>query len=185
MVDDVFRSYRNHNTVAREGSETSRGGIGNLLAELAQLTGQGLPCRDGGRDDGSFQARGDNTAPELRPRGEDHYVALRRRQSSPVPREHGKQKKPPTDRHFSRPAVKFNGCRGEASDHSAAVNKLQYSDARTQGSRFHPAEKIGSRLCRTPGHRRSCPQCPMTATMARCSRPRLTNSRARAGGSSW
>jgi hypothetical protein len=32
MVDDVFRSYGNHNTVAREGSETSRGGIGDLLA---------------------------------------------------------------------------------------------------------------------------------------------------------
>ena len=43
MVDDVFRSYRNHNTVAREGSETSRGGIGDLLAELARLTGQGDP----------------------------------------------------------------------------------------------------------------------------------------------
>ena len=42
MVDDKFRSYRNHDTVAREGSEqTSRGGIGDLLAELARLTGQG------------------------------------------------------------------------------------------------------------------------------------------------
>ena len=57
MVDDKFRSYRNHDTVAREGSEqTSPGGIGDLLAELARLTGQGDPYRDGGRDDGSFQA---------------------------------------------------------------------------------------------------------------------------------
>jgi hypothetical protein len=48
MVDDVFRSYRNHDTVAREGSEqTSRGGIGDLLAELARLTGQGDPDGDG------------------------------------------------------------------------------------------------------------------------------------------
>jgi hypothetical protein len=50
MVDDKFRSYRNHDTVAREGSEqTSPGGIGNLLAELARLTGQGDPYGDGGR----------------------------------------------------------------------------------------------------------------------------------------
>ena len=60
MGDDVFRSYRNHNTFAREGSETSRAGIGDLLAELAQLTGQGDPYRDSGRDDGSFQARADS-----------------------------------------------------------------------------------------------------------------------------
>ena len=54
MVDDKFRSYRNHNTVAREGSEqTSRGGIGDLLAELARLTGQGDPYGDGGRDGAS------------------------------------------------------------------------------------------------------------------------------------
>ena len=49
MVDDKFRSYRNHDTVAREGSEqTSPGGIGNLLAQLARLTGCD-PCADGGR----------------------------------------------------------------------------------------------------------------------------------------
>ena len=54
MVDDKFRSYRNHDTVAREGSEqTSRGGIGDLLAELARLTGQGDPYGDGGRDGAS------------------------------------------------------------------------------------------------------------------------------------
>jgi hypothetical protein len=57
MVDDVFRSYRNLDTAARDGSETSRGRIGDLLAELARLTGQGDPYRDGSRDDGSFQAR--------------------------------------------------------------------------------------------------------------------------------
>jgi hypothetical protein len=125
MVDDVFRSYRNHNTVAPEGSETSRGGIGDLLAELARLTGQGDPYRDGGRDDGSFQAREDDTSPEQRQRGEDHYVALWRRQ----PSERGKQKQPPSNRHFS-----FNGFPGEASDHPPAVNKLQYSDARQQTS---------------------------------------------------
>ena len=54
MVDDVFRSYRNHDTVAREGSEqTSRGGIGDLLAELARLTGQGDPYANVSRDGGS------------------------------------------------------------------------------------------------------------------------------------
>ena len=126
MVDDVFRSYRNHNTVAREGSETSRGGIGDLLAEWARLTGQGDPYRHGGRDDGSFQARQDDTSPEQRQRGEDHYVALWRRQ----PSERGKQKKPPSNRHFS-----FNGFPGEASDHPPAVNKLQYSVA---GQRTSP-----------------------------------------------
>jgi hypothetical protein len=127
MVDDKFRSYRNHNTVAREGSEqTSRGRIGDLLAELARLTGQGDPYRHGGRDDGSFQARQDDTSPEQRQRGEDHYVALWRRQ----PSERGKQKKPPSNRHFS-----FNGFPGEASDHPPAVNKLQYSVA---GQRTSP-----------------------------------------------
>jgi hypothetical protein len=125
MVDDVFRSYRNHNTVAWEGSETSRGGIGDLLAELARLTGQGDPYRDGSRDDGSFQARKDDSSPEQRQRGEDHFVALWRRQ----PPERGKQKQPPPNRHFS-----FNGFPGKASDHPAAVNKLQYSDAGQQTS---------------------------------------------------
>jgi hypothetical protein len=127
MVDDVFRSYRNHDTAARDGSETSRGGIGDLLAELARLTGQGDPYRDGGRDDG-FQARKDDSSPEQRQRGEDH-CALWRRQPSPVPREHGKQKKAPSNRHFSRPAAKFNGFPGKASDHRAAINKLRYVDA--------------------------------------------------------
>ena len=54
MVDDKFRSYRNHDTVAREGSEqTSPKGIGDLLAELARLTGQGDPYGDGGHDGAS------------------------------------------------------------------------------------------------------------------------------------
>ena len=68
MVDDVFRSYRNHDTAARDGSETSRGGIGDLLAELARLTGQGDPYRDGGRDDG-FQARNFTMASQARAGG--------------------------------------------------------------------------------------------------------------------
>ena len=106
MVDDVFRSYRNHDTVAREGSEqTSRGGIGDLLAELARLTGQGDPYGDGGRDGESSKLdwAEDDTPPEQRQQGEDHYVALWRPKSSAVPRERSKQNKPPSTRHFSRP----------------------------------------------------------------------------------
>ena len=133
MVDDVFRSYRNHGTAARDGSETSRGGIGDLLAELARLTGQGDPYRDGGRDDGSFQARKDDCSPKLRQRGEDH-CALWLRQPSPVAREHGKQKKAPSNRHFSRPAAKFDGFPGKAGDHRAAINKLRYVEAGRQPS---------------------------------------------------
>jgi hypothetical protein len=128
MVDDVFRSYRNLDTAARDGSETSRGRIGDLLAELARLTGQGDPYRDGSRDDGSFQARKDDSSLEQRQRGEDQ-CALWRRQPSPVPREHGKQKKAPSNRHFSRPTAKFTGFPGKASEHRAAINKLRYVDA--------------------------------------------------------
>jgi hypothetical protein len=109
MVDDIFRSYRNHNTFAREV---------HLLAELARLTGQGDPYRDRGHD-GSFQARADNISTKRHQQGEDQYVALRRRQPSPVPQ----PKKPPSNKHFSQPPVKFNG----VTDHSAAVNKVQYS----------------------------------------------------------
>jgi hypothetical protein len=135
MDGDKFRSYRHRDPVAREAPEqTSRGEIGDLLVELARLTGQGDPYCDGGSDDGSFQAREDDTSYEQRQRGEDRYVAGWRRQPSAVPREHGKQKKPPSNRHFSRPAAKFNGFPGEASDHPAAVNKLQYSDAGQQTS---------------------------------------------------
>ena len=123
MVDDVFRSYRNHNTVAQARSVASRAGIGDLLAELARLTGQGDPYRDGGRDDGSFQTGEDDISPERRQRGRDS-----------VPQEHGKQKKPLSTRHSSRPAVKFNGFPGEASNHPAAITKLQYSDAGLQTS---------------------------------------------------
>ena len=106
MVDDKFRSYRNHDSVAREGSEqTSRGGIGDLLAELARLTGQGDPYGDGGRDGASsaLDWAEDDTPPEQRQEGEDHYVALWRPKSSAVPRERSKQNKPPSTRHFSRP----------------------------------------------------------------------------------
>ena len=110
MVDDVFRSYRHLDTAARDGSETSRGRTGVLLAELARLTGQGDPYRDGSRD-------------------------AWRRQPSPVPpREHGKQKKAPSNRHSSRPSAKFTGFPGEASNHLAVVNKLQYSHAGQQPS---------------------------------------------------
>jgi hypothetical protein len=140
MVDDVFRSYRNLDTAARDGSETSRGRIGDLLAELARLTGQGDPYRDGSRDDGSFQARKDDSSPEQRQR--------------------------------ARISVPF-------------------------GAGNHPLyrESTASRRRRHPTDRRSCPLCPMTATLARCGRPRLTKltapiaftmaSQARAGGSSW
>ena len=62
------------------------------------------------------------------------HCALWRRQPSPVPREHGKQKKAPSNRHFSRPAAKFNGFPGKASDHRAAINKLRYVDAGHQPS---------------------------------------------------
>ena len=47
MVDDKFRSYRNRDSVAREGSEQTS--CEGLLAELARLTGQGDPYADGGR----------------------------------------------------------------------------------------------------------------------------------------
>jgi hypothetical protein len=106
MDDDKFRSYGDRDPVAREGSEqTARGGIGDLLAELARLTGQGDPYGDGGRDRGSSRLdwAEDDASPEQRQHGEDHYVALWRPKSSPVPRERSKQKKPASTRHFSRP----------------------------------------------------------------------------------
>ena len=74
MVDDKFRSYRNRDSVAREGSEQpSRGGIGNLLAELARLTGQGDPYADGGRDGASsaLDWAADDASPGQRQQGED------------------------------------------------------------------------------------------------------------------
>jgi hypothetical protein len=77
MVDDKFRSYRNHDTVAREGSEqTSRGGIGDLLAELARLTGQGDPYANVSRDGGSsgLDWAADDAAPEQRQQGKEHHV---------------------------------------------------------------------------------------------------------------
>ena len=51
MVDDKFRSYRNRDSVAWEGSEQTS--CEGLLAELARLTGQGDPYADGGRDGAS------------------------------------------------------------------------------------------------------------------------------------
>ena len=69
---DLFRSYRNHNTAARDSRKISREGIGDLLAELARLTGEGDAYRNGGRDDRSFRAKEDDSSSELRQRGEDH-----------------------------------------------------------------------------------------------------------------
>jgi hypothetical protein len=46
MDDDKFRSYRDRDPVAREAPEqTLRGGIRDLLVELARLTGQAIPTR--------------------------------------------------------------------------------------------------------------------------------------------
>ena len=192
MVDDVFRSYRNHNTVAWEGSETSRGGIGDLLAELARLTGQGDAYRNGRRDDRSSQAKEDDTSSEQRQRAEDHYIALWRR-NHPLSAEStaSRRSRHPTDI-FRDPRSNSMASLGTP---ATIRQRLTSFSTQTQGSRLHPAEKIGSQFCRAPEHRRSSPLCPMTATMARCGRPRLTKltgpiaftmvSRARAGGSSW
>ena len=80
MVDDKFRSYRNRDSVAREGSEqTSRGGIGNLLAELARLTGQGDPYADGGRDGASsaLDWAADDASPGQRQQGGTNMLPFR------------------------------------------------------------------------------------------------------------
>jgi hypothetical protein len=54
MDRDKFRSYRDRDPVAREAPEqTSRGEIGDLLVELARLTGQGDPYANVSRDGGS------------------------------------------------------------------------------------------------------------------------------------
>ena len=75
MVDDVFRSYPNHDTVDPEGSEqTARGEIGDPLAELARLTGQ--PYDDGWRPRRRADWAEDDTCPEQRQQGEEHYLAL-------------------------------------------------------------------------------------------------------------
>jgi hypothetical protein len=79
MDDDKFRSYGDRDPVAREGSEqTARGGIGDLLAELARLTGQGDPYGDGGRDGGSSRlGRAEDDTPPEQPFGVPNYPLCR------------------------------------------------------------------------------------------------------------
>ena len=73
MDGDKFRSYRDRDPVAREAPEqTSRGEIGDLLVELARLTGQGDPYANVSRDGGSsgLDWAADDAAPEQRQQGE-------------------------------------------------------------------------------------------------------------------
>ena len=198
MVDDVFRSHRNHDTVDPEGSEqTARGGIGDPLAELARLTGQ--PYGDGAVTAGRLGGGRHLSRAASAGRG-----AL----SCPLAS--------PTIPYGATPTIPCGATAPEAEE--AAVHQtffpprsqIQMASLRTpvtirqrfvrfnthaQGSRLHPAEMISSRFCRAPEPRRSCPLCRMAGTLARCGRLRLTKlsapiaftmlARARAGGSLW
>ena len=128
MVDDVFRSYRKLDTAARDGSETSRGRIGDLLAELARLTGQGDPYRDGSRDDGSFQARKDELLSRAASAGRGSVCPLAPA-TIPCTARARQTEEGTIQQTFSRPTAKFTGFPGKASEHRAAINKLRYVDA--------------------------------------------------------
>ena len=197
MVDDVFRSYRNHDTVDPEGSEqTARGGIGDPLAELARLTGQ--PYGDGGRDGGQIGRR---TTPVPSSVSRARSIIL----PSSVPNHplwrdpnHPLWRDSAGSRRSSRPPDIFpapqSNSNGVAEDVTIRQRFVRFN-THAQGSRLHPAEMISSRFCRAPEPRRSCPLCRMAGTLARCGRLRLTKlsapiaftmlARARAGGSLW
>ena len=195
MVDDKFRSYRNHDTVAREGSEqTSRGGIGDLLAELARLTGQGDPYADGGRDGASSAVDNRNSVAregsELTSRGRigDLLAELARLTGQGDPYADGGRDGASSALDWAADDAS-PGQRQQGEDQYVAFSRPQPSPV---FSRIRPAETIGGRFCRAPKHRRCCSLRPMTATMAISRRPRLAKltapmiitmiSRARAGG---
>jgi hypothetical protein len=135
MVDDVFRSYRNHDTVDPEGSEqTARGGIGDPLAELARLTGQ--PYGDGGRDGGQIGRR-TTPVPSSVSRARSIVLPssvpnhpLWRDPNHPLWRDSAgsrRSSRPPDI--FPAPQSNSNGVAEDASDHPAAIRKIQYSRA--------------------------------------------------------
>ena len=168
MVDDVFRSYRNHNTVARARSEASRGGIGDLLAELARLTGHGDPYREGGRHDGSFQTGGTTFLPS----GVSGAGTLCRKSTA------SRRSRHPTDilpdpRSNSMPFL------GKL---ATIRQRLPSFSMQTQGGRLHPAEKIGRRFCRAPKHRRSCTLCRSRTRWTKLMVPITFTMASRAGG---
>ena len=135
MVDDVFRSYRNHDTVDPEGSEqTARGEIGDPLAELARLTGQ--PYGDGGRDGGQIGRR-TTPVPSSVSRARSIVLPssvpnhpLWRDPNHPLWRDSAgsrRSSRPPDI--FPAPQSNSNGVAEDASDHPAAIRKIQYSRA--------------------------------------------------------
>ena len=140
MVDDVFRSYRNHDTVDPEGSEqTSRGGIGDPLAELARLTGQ--PYGDGGRDGGQIGRR-TTPVPSSVSRARSIILPssvpnhpLWRDPNHPLWRDSAasRRSRRPTDI-FPAPQSNSNGVAEDASDHPAAINKTSILSAGQQTS---------------------------------------------------
>ena len=135
MVDDVFRPYPNHDTVDPEGSEqTARGEIGDPLAELARLTGQ--PYGGGGPDGGQTRRR---TTPvpssvsrarsTILPSSDPNHP-LWRDPNHPLWRDNAgsrRSRRPPDI--LPAPRSNSNGIPEDASDHPAAIRKIQYSRA--------------------------------------------------------
>jgi hypothetical protein len=134
MVDDVFRSYPNHDTVDPEGSEqTARGEIGDPLAELARLTGQPY----GGGLHGGQTRRRTTPVPSSVSRARSTILPssvpnhpLWRDPNHPLWRDSAGSRRscrPPDI--LPAPRSNSNGVPENASDHPAAIRKTQYSRA--------------------------------------------------------
>ena len=146
MADNIFRSLRGRDTVAREDVDPDgREGAGDPLAELARLIGQSDPHGEAARHERYSQHSGDDqAAPGLdwasddgyapEPRADDRYAPpLADSYSSDPPQSYPPQSRGHADesvpggRFFSGAAAKFSGFHGESGDDPAA-DDADYQD---------------------------------------------------------
>ena len=157
MADNVFRSYRSRDSIAREDMDSTAGDdAGDPLAELARLIGQSDPRGEARHERYAADAPDDAAAPGLdwaadesyppeRARDDDRYPPpLADSQSYHQQQDRGYANEPAVgDRFFSRSGARPGGFRQETSDDPAADDS-GYQDEMEPGSQRSADDRYGA-----------------------------------------
>ena len=157
MADNVFRSYRSRDSIAREDMDSAAGDdAGDPLAELARLIGQSDPRGDARHERYAADAPDDAAAPGLdwaaeesyppeHARDDDRYAPpLADSQSYQQQQDRGYANEPALGgRFFSRSAARSGGFRQETGDDPAA-DDAGYQDEMEPGSQRSADDRYGA-----------------------------------------
>ena len=156
MADNVFRSYRSRDSIAREDIDSAGDDAGDPLAELARLIGQSDPRSEARHERYAADAPDDAAAPGLdwaadesyppeHAREDDRYASpLADSQSYQQQQDRGYANEPAVgDRFFSRSAARSGGFRQEAGDDPAA-DDTGYQDEMEPGSQRSADDRYGA-----------------------------------------